>query len=80
MNIKIIENEKPILQKIKFNCDDKLCDKLDKFPMIRDHFNKYNTTLFVGRQGSGKTSLAIICSKNSKCKYNKHKWKHYSLV
>jgi len=59
MNIKIIENEKPILQKIKFNCDDKLCDKLDKFPMIRDHFNKYNTTLFVGRQGSGKTSLAI---------------------
>jgi signal recognition particle GTPase len=59
MNIKIIENNKPNLHKIKFNCDEKICDKLDKFPMIRDHLNKYNTTLFVGRQGSGKTSLAV---------------------
>jgi hypothetical protein len=59
MNIKIIENDKPILHKIKFNCDDKICEKLDKYPMIRDHLNRYNTTLFVGRQGSGKTSLAI---------------------
>jgi ABC-type polar amino acid transport system ATPase subunit len=59
MNIKIIENNKPNLHKIKFNCDEKICDKLDKFPMIRDHLNKYNTTLFVGRQGSGKSSLVI---------------------
>lgn len=59
MKIKIVENEKPELQKIKFNCDEKICDKLDEFPMIRDNLNTYNTTLFVGRQGSGKTSLAI---------------------
>lgn len=59
MKIKIVENEKPELQKIKFNCDEKICDKLDEFPMIRDNLNSYNTTLFVGRQGSGKTSLAI---------------------
>jgi hypothetical protein len=59
MNIKIIENDKPNFKKIKFNCDEKICEKLDKFPMIRDHLNTYNTTLFVGRQGSGKTSLAI---------------------
>ena len=45
MNIKIIENNKPNLHKIKFNCDEKICEKLDKFPMIRDHLNKYNTTI-----------------------------------
>lgn len=59
MKIKILENEKPNLQKINFACDEKICEKLDKFPMIRDNLNFYNTTLFVGRQGSGKTSLAI---------------------
>ena len=32
---------------------------LNKFPMIRDDLDKFNTNLFVGRQGSGKTSLAI---------------------
>ncbi len=59
MKIKIVENEKPELQKIKFNCDEKICDKLDEYPMIRDNLNTYNTTLIIGRQGSGKTSLTI---------------------
>jgi hypothetical protein len=59
MNIKIIEKNKPNLHKIKINCDEKIFEKLDKFPMNRDHLNKFNTTLFVGRQRSGKTSLEI---------------------
>lgn len=72
MKIKIVENEKPELQKIKFNCDEKICDKLDEFPMIRDNLNTYNTTLFVGRQGSGKTSLTInFVKKLYKKKFNK---------
>lgn len=59
MKIKIIENEKPELKKINFSCDEKICPKLDEYPMIRDNLNTYNTTLIIGRQGSGKTSLTI---------------------
>ena len=59
MKIKIVANKKPNLQKINFACDEKLCEKLDKFPMVRDNLNFYNTTLIIGRQGSGKTSLTI---------------------
>ena len=72
MKIKIVENEKPDLQKIKFNCDEKICDKLDEYPMIRDNLNTYNTTLIIGRQGSGKTSLTInFVKKLYKKKFNK---------
>lgn len=59
MKIKLIENEKPKLKKIDFSCDEKICEKLDEFPMIRDNLNSYNTTVLLGRQGSGKTSLTI---------------------
>lgn len=72
MKIKIIENEKPNIQKIKFACDEKICSKLDKFPLVRDNLNMYNTTVLVGRQGSGKTSLTINIVKNLyKKKFNK---------
>ena len=59
MIIKLVENEKPKIDKIKFGCDEKICAKLDNFPMVRDNLNFYNTTVFLGRQGSGKTSLMI---------------------
>lgn len=59
MIIKLVENEKPNIDKIKFSCDEKLCHKLDNFPMVKDNLNFYNTTVFLGRQGSGKTSLMI---------------------
>lgn len=64
MKIKIIENEKPNIHKIKFACDEKICEKLDKYPMVRDNLNFYNTTVIIGRQGSGKTSLTINIIKN----------------
>jgi DNA replication protein DnaC len=57
--IRIIENNKPNIQKIKFECDDEIHDKLNEYPLSRDFLNKSNTTLFVGRQGSGKTSLMV---------------------
>lgn len=59
MLIKVIENEKPKIDKIGFACDEKICEKLDKYPLVKDNLNFSNTTVFLGRQGSGKTSLMI---------------------
>jgi DNA replication protein DnaC len=52
-------NKKPHLTKIQFECDDEIHEKLNKFELTRDFLNKSNTTCFIGRQGSGKTSLMI---------------------
>jgi uridine kinase len=72
MKFELIENNKPDLDKINFSCDEKLCPKLDKYPMIRDNLNKYNTTAIIGRQGSGKTSLTInLIKKLYKKKFHK---------
>lgn len=54
--IQIIENDAPDFGKVQFLCDEK---KLDQWPLIRDHMNKYNTTAIIGRQGSGKTNMTI---------------------
>lgn len=72
MKITLLELEKPKVDKIDFNCDNKLCEKLDKYPMVRDNLNTFRTTVLIGRQGSGKTSLAInIIKKLYKKKFNK---------
>jgi len=72
MKIKIIENEKPNIQKINFACDEKICEKLDKYPMVRDNLNTFKTTVILGRQGSGKTSLTVnIVKKLYKKKFHK---------
>lgn len=59
MKIKLIELEKPNVEKISFNCDEKICPSLDKYPMVRDNLNTFKTTVILGRQGSGKTSLTV---------------------
>jgi energy-coupling factor transporter ATP-binding protein EcfA2 len=72
MKIKLIELEKPNVEKVAFNCDEKLCDSLDKFPMVRDNLNTFKTSVILGRQGSGKTSLTInIIKKLYKKKFHK---------
>lgn len=72
MKIKLIELEKPNVEKIHFNCDEKLCEKLDKYPMVRDNLNTFKTSVILGRQGSGKTSLTInIVKKLYKKKFHK---------
>ena len=72
MKIKLIELEKPNVEKIAFNCDEKLCPSLDKYPMVRDNLNTFKTTVILGRQGSGKTSLTInIVKKLYRKKFNK---------
>ena len=63
MRLKI--NNKPQLKDIKFSCDEPLHQRLEQYPLTRDFLNMYNTTAFIGTQGSGKTSLAINFLMNS---------------
>ena len=72
MKIKLIELEKPNVEKISFNCDEKICPSLDKYPMVRDNLNTFKSTIILGRQGSGKTSLTVnIVKKLYKKKFHK---------
>jgi len=57
--IRIKENKKPNIEKIKFACDEEIHSKLNEYELTRDFLNKSNTTIFIGRQGSGKTSLMV---------------------
>ena len=57
--IRLKENKKPHLQKICFECDDEIHKKLNEYELSKDFLNRSNTTVFIGRQGSGKTSLLI---------------------
>lgn len=59
MKLRLVELEKPNIERVHFNCDQKLCESLDRFPMVRDNLNAFRTTVILGRQGSGKTSLTI---------------------
>lgn len=49
---------KPLSGKMK--CDVELSAKMNEYPLARDNLNKYNTTVIVGKQGSGKTSLMLL--------------------
>ena len=66
--MKIIHNEKPKLKKIKMKCDVKIDEKLDKYELFT-FLNKANTTLFIGLQGQGKTSLLINFLKQKELYY-----------
>ena len=59
MKIEIKKNNCPNLGKVNFACDKELSSKLNQYEMVRDHLNKFQTTLLIGTQGSGKTSLLI---------------------
>ena len=56
MNINIKQNKKPTLLLPKFNVDGILNKKLNEYS-ISSLMNKSNFTLFLGKPGSGKTSL-----------------------
>lgn len=59
MRIEIKKNNCPNLGKVNFACDKELSHKLNQYEMVRDHLNKFQTTLLIGTQGSGKTSLLV---------------------
>ena len=58
MSIKVITNKPPALKMPKFSVDNELDSKLNDFE-ITSLMNKSNFTLFLGRAGSGKSSLLI---------------------
>ena len=70
--LKIQKNKSPNIEKIKFECDHEIHPKLNEFPLARDFLNRSNTTIFIGRQGSGKTSLMVNIVKKlyKKCFHN----------
>ena len=57
--ITIKKNTAPDIETIKFECDNEIHKRLNQFELARDFLNKSNTTIFIGRQGSGKTSLMV---------------------
>lgn len=59
MKLEIIKCQAPDFGKVNFACDIELSKKLTQYPMTRDHLNKFNTTLLIGTQGQGKTSLLV---------------------
>lgn len=56
---KILRNHAPEYTPAKMRCDVCISKKNDEWEMARDHFNRFNTTAIIGRQGSGKTSLMV---------------------
>jgi len=54
--IRVQKNETPNLKRPKFSVDGKLDEKLDAYPLT-SLMNKSTFTCFLGRAGSGKTSL-----------------------
>ena len=59
MSIFIKEYTKPNFGKVQFECDEEINKKLNKYELTKSFLNKSNTTVFIGKQGSGKTSLMI---------------------
>lgn len=58
MSITLKHNEKPDLKEVKFVCDSNLHSQLDNYE-ITSLMNKHVFAIFLGKAGSGKTSLLI---------------------
>lgn len=65
MNIKLIKNEKPDLPVCQMNCDKELNKNLNNYELTR-FLNKSQSTMIIGRPGSGKTSLLYALFKSNK--------------
>ncbi len=59
MSITLKHNEAPIFPKVKFDCDEPIHKKLDKYELSREFLNESGTLMICGRPKSGKTSLTI---------------------
>lgn len=67
-NLKIIEHQKPQLKMPEFKVDVPLSDKLNNDPILK-YMNKTFFAGFIGKKGSGKTSIIISWLQT------KNKWK-----
>ena len=61
--MKIQKNKAPKLKHCKMNCDSGLSQKLDNYE-ISKFMNCHATNLFIGKPGSGKTSLVVSLFKS----------------
>jgi len=75
MEIQLKENKKLDLEIPQFICDGLINKKLNKYPML-SHLNHYNFTAFVGKPGSGKTSLMLSFLLNKKI----YKKKYHNVI
>lgn len=65
MNIRLIKNVKPDLPICKMNCDIELNKNLNNYELTK-FLNKSQSTMIIGRPGSGKTSLLYALFKQEK--------------
>jgi predicted ATP-binding protein involved in virulence len=56
---KIKPDNPPVFKKIKMVCDEPISERLKDISVINEYFNKQNTTVIVGKPGSGKTSILM---------------------
>ena len=61
--MKIQKNKSPKLKHCKMNCDSGLSNKLDCYDVSK-FMNCHATNLFIGKPGSGKTSLVVSLFKS----------------
>ena len=66
--MKIQKNKAPKLEHCKMNCDSGLHPKLDNYELSK-LLNCHSTNLFIGKPGSGKTSLVVSLFKSKKVFY-----------
>jgi hypothetical protein len=64
-NITLIKNKKPDLPVCKMSCDVELNKNLNKYKLT-SFLNKSQSTMIIGKPGSGKTSLLYAFFKNEK--------------
>jgi GTPase SAR1 family protein len=64
-NIKLIKNKKPDLPICKMTCDTELNPNLNKYELTK-FLNKSQSTMIIGKPGSGKTSLLYALFKSHK--------------
>ena len=69
MTFELKRNPAPELPAIKMKCDGGLHKKLNKYE-ITSYMNKHATNLFIGRPGSGKTSLITSMFKSKELFYH----------
>jgi hypothetical protein len=65
MNIRLITNQKPNLPVCKMVCDNELNPNLNKYELTK-FLNKSQSTMIIGKPGSGKTSLLYALFKSNK--------------
>jgi hypothetical protein len=57
IQLKILK--KPNIKKVNMLCDEVIDKKLLRYPMVEDCFSRNHFTVVIGKQGQGKTSLAV---------------------